>query len=126
MFHVGRIFKAIEEVSGRDDTPELLYYPVDEIGNDEERGEKADALCALIAQVPGATSYITVNNYEAGERWGNAFDIWCGNIEYSSEQEQRLLAREKRYMRYGPAYLNDCRKARNTSGFGFYRRPAEA
>ncbi|MBD3292276.1 MAG: DUF4091 domain-containing protein, partial [Armatimonadia bacterium] len=45
---------------------------------------------------------------------------------YTVEQEQRLLDRGKRYMRYGPAYLNDCREARNSSGFGFYRRPAEA
>lgn len=29
-------------------------------------------------------------------------------------------------MRYGSAYLNDAQKARNTCGFGFYRRPAEA
>jgi hypothetical protein len=29
-------------------------------------------------------------------------------------------------MRYGSAYLNDPRKARDSCGFGFYRRPAEA
>ncbi len=118
--------RQLEEVSSRDDTPKLLHYPVDEIGNSDERGEKAAHLCSLIAQVPGATSYITVNNYEAGEKWGDGFDIWCGNIEYAAEQERRLLERGKRYMRYGPAYLNSCRKARNSSGFGFYRRPAEA
>ena len=60
-------------------------------------------------------------------RWMNdTFDIWCGNVPYSVEQEQALLERGKRYMRYGPAYLNNCRQARNSSGFGFYRRPAEA
>lgn len=118
--------RQLEEVSSRDDTPKLLHYPVDEIGNSDERGEKAAHLCSLTAQVPGATSYITVNNYEAGEKWGDSFDIWCGNIEYTADQEQRLLERGKRYMRYGPAYLNSCRKARNSSGFGFYRRPAEA
>jgi len=118
--------RRLEEVSSREDTPKLLYYPVDEIGNDEERGRRANLLCGLIGQVPGATSYITVNNYEAGERWGDTFDIWCGNIPYTVEQEQRLLERGKRYMRYGSAYLNDCRRARNSSGFGFYRRPAEA
>lgn len=116
----------LEKISSRDDTPKLLYYPVDEIGNHEERGQKANYLCGLIGQVEGATSYITVNNYEAGERWGDTFDIWCGNIPYTVEQEQRLLERGKRYMRYGPAYLNDCRQARNSSGLGFYRRPAEA
>lgn len=118
--------RQIQEVSAREDTPQLLFYPVDEIGNDEERGQKAHELCSLIAQVPGATSYVTVNNYAAGEKWGDSFDIWCGNIEYTSEQETKLLARGKRYMRYGPAYLSSCRKARNSSGFGFYRRPAEA
>lgn len=118
--------RQLEKLSSRDDTPKLLYYPVDEIGNDEERGRRANHLCGLIGRVPGATSYITVNNYEAGERWGDTFDIWCGNIEYSVEQERKLLERGKRYMRYGSACVNDCRRARNSSGFGFYRRPAEA
>lgn len=116
----------LQKVSAREDTPTLLYYPVDEIGNHEDRGRKANYLCGLIGRVPGTTSYITVNNYAAGEKWGDTFDIWCGNIPYTVEQEQALLARGKRYMRYGPAYLNDCRQARNSSGFGFYRRPAEA
>ena len=117
--------RQLEVVSARPDTPKLLYYPVDEIGNHKERGERANHECSLIAKVPGATSYITVNNYAAGETWGDTFDIWCGNIVYTAEQEQRLLARGKRYMRYGSAYLNDPRKARNSCGFGFYRRPAE-
>lgn len=116
----------IEELTAGSGTPKLLYYPVDEIGNSDDRGQRAHELCALIAQAPGATSYITVNNYAAGEKWGDTFDIWCGNIEYTAEQEQALLARGKRYMRYGSAYLNDCRRARNSSGLGFYRRPAEA
>ncbi|MBN2308921.1 MAG: DUF4091 domain-containing protein [Candidatus Hydrogenedentes bacterium] len=120
------VIRRIQAVSARPDTPELLYYPVDEIGNNEARGRKAHDECALIAQVPGATSYITVNNYQAGEKWGDTFDIWCGNIEYSPEQEARLLERGKRYMRYGSAYLNDPRKVRTSTGFGFYRRPAEA
>ncbi len=118
--------RQLEAVSSRPDTPKLLYYPVDEIGSNDKRGKKAHDECALIAKVPGATSYITVNNYKGGEKWGDTFDIWCGNIIYTREQEQKLLARGKRYMRYGSAYLNDPRKARNTCGFGFYRRPAEA
>ena len=118
--------RQIQEVSAREDTLRLLFYPVDEIGNDDKRGQEANHLCGLIGKVPGAVSYITVNNYASGEKWGDTFDIWCGNVEYSADEEQRLLARGKRYMRYGSAYLNDCRKARNTSGFGFYRRPAEA
>ncbi len=123
--YVGLI-RELEKVSSDPTALKLLYYPVDEIGNADERGRKAHDLCALIAKVAGATSYITVNNYKAGEKWGDTFDIWCGNIEYTLEQEQRLLARGKRYMRYGSAYLNDCRKARSSCGFGFYRRPAEA
>jgi hypothetical protein len=118
--------RQIQEVSAREDTPQLLFYPVDEIGGDDKRGQEANHLCGLIGKVPGAVSYITVNNYASGEKWGDTFDIWCGNVPYTAEQEQRLLARGKRYMRYGSAYLNDCRQARNTSGFGFYRRPAEA
>jgi len=118
--------RQLEAVSSRPDTPKLLYYPVDEIGNHEERGRKANHECALVARVPGATSYITVNNYKAGEKWGDTFDIWCGNIEYKAPDEETLLNKGKRYMRYGPAYLNSARKARNSCGFGFYRRPAEA
>jgi hypothetical protein len=118
--------RRFEAVSSRADTPKLLYYPVDEIGGDDKRGKKAHDECALIAKVPGATSYITVNNYKGGEKWGDTFAIWCGNIAYKVEQENPLLARKKRYMRYGSAYLNDPRKARNSCGFGFYRRPAEA
>lgn len=118
--------RQLEVVSSRPDTPELLYYPVDEIGNHDDRGRKANHECALIAGTPGATSYITVNNYKAGEKWGDTFDIWCGNIEYTAAEEAALLAKDKRYMRYGPAYLNSARKARNSCGFGFYRRPAEA
>ncbi|PJB67732.1 MAG: hypothetical protein CO096_15575 [Armatimonadetes bacterium CG_4_9_14_3_um_filter_66_14] len=116
----------LEVVSALADTPKLLYYPVDEIGNDEARGQKANHECALVAKVPGAVSYITVNNYAAGEKWGDTFDIWCGNIVYTKEQESRLLARGKRYMRYGSAYLNDPRKTRASTGFGFYARGAEA
>ena len=118
--------RQLETVSARPDTPKLLHYPVDEIGNDPKAGERAHHECALIAQVPGATSYITVNNYAAGEKWGDTFSIWCGNIDYTKEQEAKLLGLGKRYMRYGSAYLNDARKARNSCGFGFYRRPAEA
>jgi len=118
--------RQLEAVSARPDTPKLLYYPVDEIGADSERGKRAHHECALVAQVPGATSYITVNNYAGGEQWGDTFDIWCGNIEYTEEQEAQLLAQGKRYMRYGSAYLNDARRARNSCGLGFYRRPAEA
>lgn len=120
------VIRRLQVLSDREDTPQLMFYPVDEIGNHDERGEKANYLCGLIGQVPGAVSYITVNNYAAGEKWGDTFDIWCGNIEYTAEQEERLLASGKRYMRYGPAYLYSCRQARNSSGLGFYRRPAEA
>ncbi len=121
-----RFIGEIEKVSLRPDALKLLYYPVDEIGNDDKAGEKAHYLCGLIQRVPTATSYITVNNYAAGEKWGDTFNIWCGNIPYTLAQEQKLLASGKRYMRYGSAYLNDCRKARSTCGFGFYNRPAEA
>ena len=118
--------RQLESACTAGNTPKLLYYPVDEIGNDPKRGEKAQHECVLIARAPGATSYITVNDFASGEKWGDTFDIWCGNVEYTQEQEAKLLARGKRYMRYGSAYLNDARKARNSCGFGFYRRPAEA
>lgn len=118
--------RQLQAVGARPDSIQLLFYPVDEIGNHEERGRKAQHECGLISRVPGAVSYITVNDYASGEKWGDTFDIWCGNVDYTPEQEQRLLARGKRYMRYGSAYLNDPRRARASSGFGFYRRPAEA
>lgn len=121
-----QVVAELEKVSNDPTALKLLYYPVDEIGNHDERGKLAHDLCALIAKVPGATSYITVNNFAAGEKWGDTFDIWCGNIDYTVEQEQKLLAMPKRYMRYGPSYVNDCRRARNYPGLGFYKRPAEA
>ncbi|MEN6548950.1 MAG: DUF4091 domain-containing protein [Armatimonadia bacterium] len=116
----------LEKVSNDPECLKLLHYPVDEIGNDDARGEKAHHLCELVAKVPGATSYITVNNYKSGEKWGSTFDIWCGNVDYQTDQEQTLLASGKRYMRYGSSYVNDCRRARNNCGLGFYKRPAEA
>jgi hypothetical protein len=121
-----QIISALEQVSSDPTALKLLHYPVDEIGNDDARGKRAHHLCSLIAKVPGATSYITVNNYASGEKWGDNFDIWCGNVDYTPDQERQLLARGKRYMRYGSSYVNDCRKSRNNCGFGFYKRPAEA
>jgi len=121
-----QVIAALEQVSSDPTALKLLHYPVDEIGGDDKRGQTAHDLCALIGKVPGATSYITVNNYAGGEKWGDTFDIWCGNIDYTVEQEQKLLAAGKRYMRYGSSYVNDCRKSRNNCGFGFYKRPAEA
>lgn len=44
--------RQLELISADPDTPELLYYPVDEVGNHEERGEKANHECALIGRVP--------------------------------------------------------------------------
>lgn len=121
-----QIIAALEQVSSDPTALKLLHYPVDEIGNDDSRGKLANHLCSLVAKVPGATSYITVNNYASGEKWGDTFDIWCGNVDYTPEQERQLLARGKRYMRYGSSYVNDCRKSRNNCGLGFYKRPAEA
>jgi len=120
------VIRRIQDVSARADTPQLLFYPIDEISRDDAKGKEAHDMCALIGKVPGAVSYVTVNNYAGGEKWGDTFDIWCGNIPYTKEQEERLLARGKRYMRYGSAYQYDARKARNSCGFGFYRFPAEA
>ncbi len=121
-----QVTEALEKVSTDPTALKLLYYPVDEIGNDDARGKIANHLCGLVRKVPGATSYITVNNYAAGEKWGDTFDIWCGNIDYTPEQERKLFAAGHRYMRYGSSYVNDCRKSRNNCGLGFYRRGAEA
>ncbi|MBM3476200.1 MAG: DUF4091 domain-containing protein, partial [Armatimonadetes bacterium] len=121
-----QVITALEKVSSDPTALKLLYYPVDEIGNNDELGKTANHLCALVATVPGATSYITVNDYASGEKWGSTFDIWCGNVDYTPEQEQKLLASGKRYMRYGSSYVNDCRMSRNNCGFGFHKRPAEA
>lgn len=120
------VTRALEAVSNDPTALKLLYYPVDEIGGDDKGGELANHLCGLVHQVPGATSYITVNSYASGEKWGDTFDIWCGNVDYTVDQEQKLLGRGKRYMRYGSSYVNDCRASRNNCGLGFYKRPAEA
>lgn len=121
-----QVITALEKVSTDPTALKLLYYPVDEIGNDDRGGELANHLCGLVQKVPGATSYITVNDYASGEKWGDTFDIWCGNVDYTVEQEQKLLAAGKRYMRYGSSYVDDCRQSRNNCGLGFYKRPAEA
>ena len=52
------VVRQIHEACTAAGTLQLLYYPVDESGGSDERGQEAAHLCELIAKVPGAVSYI--------------------------------------------------------------------
>ena len=114
------------KISQRPDTPEVLFYPVDEIGNRRQRETDFMRKAELIRQAPGAKVYCTVNKFVAGERCVKFIDYWCSNIPFTLEWEAFVREHNKVYMRYGPHYVKDPRKARNSSGFGFYRRGAVA
>ena len=116
----------IVKLSERPDTPELLFYPVDEIGNHPKRQTLFLRRSALIKQAPGAKVYCTVNNFAAGQRCVEGIDYWCSNITFSLDWERYVREHKKVYMRYGSHYTKDPRRARNSSGFGFYRRNAVA
>jgi hypothetical protein len=107
--------------------PEILFYPVDEIGNGAKYLEKMKHLGALIrAAAPDAKIYCTVNNFAAGLEAAAYIDYACVNIPLSREQEQQILQSGKAYMRYGNSYNYNPRLSRTVSGFGFWRLPAVA
>jgi len=119
-----RIAAELVKISQRPDTPELLFYPVDEIGNAPKRQTDFMRKAALIRQAPGAKVYCTVNNFKAGQRCVDYIDYWCSNIVFTLEWERFVREHNKVYMRYGPHYTKDPRRARNSAGFGFFRRNA--
>ena len=123
---VRRIAAELVKISERPDTPELLFYPVDEIGNHPKRETDFMRKAELIKQVPGAKVYCTVNKFAAGKRCARFIDYWCSNIVFTPEWEAFVHQQKKVYMRYGSHYTKNPRKARNSSGFGFYRRNAVA
>jgi len=114
------------KISRRPDTPELLFYPVDEIGNHPKREAEFLRKAALVHKTPGARVYCTVNKFSAGERCAKEIDVWCSNIVFTHAWEAFVRKHKKVYMRYGSHYTKDPRRARNSSGFGFYRRNAKA
>jgi hypothetical protein len=106
------------------DWPEVLFYPVGEIGNSAAVRDKLRQLAPLIRQTPGAKIYCTANNYNAGVECADYFDYWCCNIQMTMAQYQDVLNRGKVLMRYGNSYNYNIRRARTVSGFGFWRIPA--
>ncbi len=106
--------------------PEVLFYPVDEIGNSAESREEFKHWGSVIRKVPGAKIYVTANNYAAGQELAPYIDYQVVNIPLSKEQEQTILKNGKVYWRYGNGYNFNPRISRTVSGFGFWRLPATA
>jgi hypothetical protein len=106
--------------------PQILFYPVDEIGNSEASRAEFKHLGSLIRNVPGAKIYVTANNYAAGEELAPYIDYQVVNIPLSKEQEQTILKNGKAYWRYGNGYNFSPRISRTVGGFGFWRLPATA
>jgi hypothetical protein len=106
--------------------PQILFYPVDEIGNSQKARDEFKHLGSLIREVPGAKIYVTANNYAAGEELAPYIDYQVVNIPLSKEQEQNILKDSKVYWRYGNGYNFNPRISRTVSGFGFWRLPATA
>ncbi len=107
--------------------PRIVFYPVDEIGNSEERRGKLRREAPVI-QRAGGTVYVTANNFRHGLALDEFIDIWCVNIPITAEQEAQILEpeRENEYWRYGVSFHRDSRQARVSSGYGFFQRPAAA
>ncbi len=114
------------KITNRPGGPPLMYYPVDEIGNHADRQKEFNHKAALIRQVLEAKIYCTVNKFDAGEKCVEGIDYWCSNIPFTLDQEKYVRDHGKVYMRYGSHYTKDPRKARNSAGFGFFRRDAAA
>ena len=121
-----RLVAEIVRISERPDTPELLFYPVDEIGGSKTRQDRFIRIASLIHAVPGARVYLTANNFEGGVRCAEQIDIWCSNIPLTRVQEKFVADRGKTYMRYGSHFTKDPRRARSSAGFGLFARGAAA
>ncbi|MDD3925481.1 MAG: DUF4091 domain-containing protein [bacterium] len=121
-YTIGEINKHAQE----NKWPQVLFYPVDEIGNSANCRAEFKHLASLIKKEPGAKVYCTVNNYAAGVDCADTIDYWCANIRMSQEQEQDVIKRGKVLMRYGNSFNFNPRISRTVSGFGFWRIPAEA
>jgi hypothetical protein len=121
-YATGEIYKHAQEKGW----PEVLFYPVDEIGNSTNRMDELKRLVPLIRRTPGAKIYCTVNNYASGVNCSDYIDYWCANIKMPKEQEQDVLTRGKVFMRYGTVFNYNPRISRTVSGFGFWRIPAVA
>src|SRR5690606_28813026 len=105
--------------------PEILFYPVDEIGNSADRLAEFKRLGALIrAADKDAKIYVTANSFAAGQDAAEFIDYQCVNIPLSREQEREILDNGKVYMRYGNSYNFNPRISRTVSGLGFWRIPA--
>lgn len=117
----------LAEHSRKNNWPEVLFYPVDEIGGSQGARDALKYLSGLIREaVPNAKIYTTVNNFAAGLECMDYFDYATVNIPLTREQEQVFLDKGKKYMRYGNGYNFNPRTSRTLSGYGFWQRPAVA
>lgn len=71
--------------------PELLFYPVDEPGNNPEALAEAIRLCQAVKRVPGARTYITTNGQG---RDAAALDPWLDvrtyqHLSYNPEEARK-------------------------------------
>jgi hypothetical protein len=121
-YAIGEIYKHAQ----KNGWPEVLFYPVDEIGNGVARMNELKHLVPLIRRTPGTKIYCTANNYASGVECADYIDYWCANIQMPKEQMQDVLNRGKVFMRYGNANNYNPRISRTVSGFGFWRIPASA
>lgn len=117
----------LAEHSRKNNWPEVLFYPVDEIGGGQGSRDALKYLSGLIREaVPDAKIYTTVNNFAAGLECMDYFDYATVNIPLTREQEQVFLDKGKTYMRYGNGYNFNPRTSRTLSGYGLWQRPAAA
>ena len=117
----------LAEHSRKNNWPEILFYPVDEIGGSQGARDALKHLSTMIREaVPDAKIYTTVNNFAAGLECMDYFDYATVNIPLTREQEQVFLDKGKKYMRYGNGYNFNPRTSRTLSGYGFWQRPAVA
>ena len=121
------VVSQLYEYSKKNNWPEILFYPVDEIGSSQQSRSSLKYLSGLIRHAaPKAEIYTTVNNFSAGMECINYFDYATTNIPLTKEQEQTFLSHGKKLMRYGNGYNFNPRISRTLSGYGFWQRPALA
>lgn len=86
-----RLVTALVDEGKKRDWPELLFYPVDEPGNNPERLDLAEDLCKLIKTIPGARTYITTNGRGVdAARLDPWLDVRCyQHLSYNPEEARK-------------------------------------
>jgi hypothetical protein len=86
-----RLVAALVEEGQKRQWPELLFYPVDEPGNNPEALDLAEELCKLIKTVPGARTYVTTNGQGVdAARLDPWLDVRCyQHLSYNPEEARK-------------------------------------